>query len=171
MIARRRLLHVLSTAPLLACSSSAAEAPNDAATDAAPSGETGADASPVDSSPVDASTEAATCPGIYYGSVEDFRGSTWRFVGVGDDRVIVARDDSGLYAYSATCTHEKCFVELQDAFGNTRCPCHGATFDGDGLVTAGPATSPLPHYRVNVCGRRVYVDRADPVPTHTRTVP
>lgn len=158
MIARRRLLHVLSTAPLLACSSA-----QDQTADA---GETGADASPVD-----ASAETAACAGVYYGSVEDFPGSTWRIVGVGDDRVIVSRDDSGLYAYSAICTHAECVLELQDAFGAARCPCHAATFDGNGLVTSGPAPIPLQHYAVVICGRRVYVDRATLVPPHTRTVP
>jgi Rieske Fe-S protein len=166
MIARRRLLHVLSAAPLVACSSAGTDAKTDAATDASDTGESGADASPLD-----ASSEAPACPGIYYGSVEDFPGSTWRLAGVGDDRVIIARDDSGLYAYGALCTHESCFVELQGAFGDARCPCHGATFDGNGLVTAGPATIPLPHYAVRICGRRVYVDRSTIVPAHTRTVP
>ena len=159
MIARRRLLQVLSTAPLVACSSTGADRTGDA-------GETGADASPID-----ASSETATCAGIYYGSVEDFPGSTWRIVGVGDDRVVVSRDDSGLYAYSAICTHAECVLELQDAFGAARGPCHAATFDGNGLVTSGPAAIPLAHYAVVICGRRVYVDRTTIVPPHTRTVP
>ena len=166
-IRRRRLLLVLGATPLLACRDGEGALVVDAGkADARDSGESGAEPSSDD-----ASGDAATCAGVYYGSVEDFPGSSWRLSGVGDDRVIVSRDDSGLFASSAICTHEKCFVELQDGFGRTRCPCHGATYDGNGLVTAGPATAPLPHYRVNVCGRRVYVDRSDVVPAHTRTVP
>ena len=164
MIGRRRVLRVLSAAPAIAMGASGACGQTEHAN---PTAYAEADADASDG----ARDDAPTCPGIYYGSVEDFPGSTWRLVGVGDDRVIVSRDDSGLYAYSATCTHEKCFIELQDAFGQTRCPCHGATFDGNGLVLSGPATVTLDHYAVLVCGRRVFVDRNQTVPPHTRTVP
>jgi nitrite reductase/ring-hydroxylating ferredoxin subunit len=57
--------------------------------------------------------------------------------------VFVVRDAGGLYAVSATCTHEGGTINLM---GNDYvCPRHGAVFDLDGNVVNGPATVPLPH--------------------------
>lgn len=115
--------------------------------------------------------EAPGCRGDYQGSVEDYPNDSWHVVGNGAGRVVVARDDTGLYAYSARCTHGDCDVALVDAFGRTRCPCHGAEFDGNGQVTRGPATVDLPHVAVAVCGRRVFVDVTTAVPATMRVVP
>jgi Rieske Fe-S protein len=55
----------------------------------------------------------------------------------------VVRDASGLYAVSATCTHEGGTINVVGS--DYVCPRHGATFDFDGKVLGGPATLPLPH--------------------------
>ena len=55
----------------------------------------------------------------------------------------VVRDANGLYAVSATCTHEGGTINLMGS--DYVCPRHGAVFDLDGNVVAGPAELPLPH--------------------------
>ncbi len=55
----------------------------------------------------------------------------------------VVRDADGLYAVSATCTHEGGTINLMGS--DYVCPRHGAVFDLDGNVVAGPARLPLPH--------------------------
>lgn len=55
----------------------------------------------------------------------------------------VVRDANGLYAVSATCTHEGGTINVVGS--DYVCPRHGATFDFDGNVLGGPATLPLPH--------------------------
>ena len=55
----------------------------------------------------------------------------------------VVRDAGGLYAVSATCTHEGGTIKLMGS--DYVCPRHGAVFDFDGNVVSGPAPLPLPH--------------------------
>ena len=51
------------------------------------------------------------------------------------------RDEAGLYAISAICSHLGCTVGfLQDHF---ECPCHGSRYNAAGYVLHGPATQPL----------------------------
>ena len=61
---------------------------------------------------------------------------------VPEHRLFVFRDQGGLYAVSAVCTHLGCVVGLQED-GGFFCPCHGSKFSSDGLVTAGPAPRSL----------------------------
>ena len=66
--------------------------------------------------------------------------------------VVVARDSGGVYAMSAICTHQGCFLEDGSKTINTglQCPCHGSAFDGNGMVTNGPAKDALQHYNVTI---------------------
>ncbi|MFQ6092669.1 MAG: ubiquinol-cytochrome c reductase iron-sulfur subunit [bacterium] len=63
-----------------------------------------------------------------------------------EKKLFIIRDKIGLFTMSAVCTHLGCTV-LREGPG-FHCPCHGATFDGDGVVTRGPARRPLPRFRV-----------------------
>lgn len=67
--------------------------------------------------------------------------------------IFVCHDGGGYYALDAGCTHLGCDVGLKTA-GDLKqgflCPCHGATYDADGLMPTSPAPSPLTHYLV--CG-------------------
>jgi cytochrome b6-f complex iron-sulfur subunit len=60
---------------------------------------------------------------------------------VAGGRAFIVRDERGLYALLATCTHLGCLVEHRvEGFA---CPCHGSRFDKSGVVTHGPAARPL----------------------------
>jgi cytochrome b6-f complex iron-sulfur subunit len=51
------------------------------------------------------------------------------------------RDEQGLYAISAVCTHLGCMVNFaNDQF---ECPCHGSRYNAAGYVLKGPAKLPL----------------------------
>ena len=52
-------------------------------------------------------------------------------------------------AISLVCTHLGCTVEPNGEGGFT-CPCHGSRFSRVGLVTQGPAASPLRRLQVGV---------------------
>ncbi len=59
------------------------------------------------------------------------------------------------YALSPVCSHRGCTVEWQSAKNKFICPCHKAEFDGDGKVTKGPATKPLPKLKITVSNDQV----------------
>jgi cytochrome b6-f complex iron-sulfur subunit len=65
-----------------------------------------------------------------------------------DSPVFIGRDESGLFALSAVCTHLGCTV-AQSGTG-LACPCHGSRFMADGTNLAGPAARPLPHLALNL---------------------
>lgn len=100
-----------------------------------------------------------------------------------DNAVIVARDQHGLYALSAVCTHSCCMVTVCNAScargvltnpGSCAaspvgalssgtafiCACHGSEFAADGSVVTGPAATPLPSLALTVDGADVIVDLA-----------
>ena len=62
-------------------------------------------------------------------------------------KVIVFRDQEGLYAMSLICTHLGCTVSKQ--VGQFDCPCHGSKFDAMGRVKAGPAPKPLSWLKIS----------------------
>jgi len=66
--------------------------------------------------------------------------SRWR-VAAHYGRAYLGRDERGLFAVVATCTHLGCLVK--HAGGGFECPCHGSRFDEGGGVTQGPAVRPL----------------------------
>jgi Rieske Fe-S protein len=68
---------------------------------------------------------------------EDFRDSHGFFV---------VRSGDHLFALSAICTHKHCKLDAED--GGFRCPCHGALFTREGVVTRAPATKDLPRLAV-----------------------
>lgn len=86
---------------------------------------------------------------------------------VEDGPFIVARDEEGLYAMSALCTHMRCTLTVEaDRFP---CHCHGSVFDLNGQVVEGPARNPLPHYRVTLGDDGISVDTSAEVEASVRT--
>ncbi|ASC70890.1 hypothetical protein XM38_018380 [Halomicronema hongdechloris C2206] len=70
------------------------------------------------------------------------------YFGAGDQLFALAADSDT--ALSLTCTHQGCSVQQQGATLDTgfTCPCHGATYNGQGQVLQGPARENLGRYRV-----------------------
>ena len=67
---------------------------------------------------------------------------------------ILFRTKTGVFAYSATCTHQGCTVAYQISNKSLYCPCHGAEFDPfeNGGVITGPARDALPTVKVKITG-------------------
>lgn len=59
-------------------------------------------------------------------------------------QLYVYRDNEGIRALSAVCTHLGCIVvKSGDGF---LCPCHGSCYNGKGEVVSGAASRDLPWY-------------------------
>jgi cytochrome b6-f complex iron-sulfur subunit len=67
---------------------------------------------------------------------------------VPDSRVWVKKDDQGINALLATCTHLGCEVTYLPEKKEWHCPCHGSIYDTEGRPTSGPALKPLPRVAV-----------------------
>ena len=80
-------------------------------------------------------------------------GQTMQFKSSDGSPAILFRTKSGVYAYSAVCTHQGCTVAY-DSLGHTmRCPCHGAVFDStSGKAISGPTQQPLGKISVAIRG-------------------
>jgi Rieske Fe-S protein len=64
------------------------------------------------------------------------------------DQLFVVRDAQGIYALTDVCTHQFCPVAYRSGSRTFYCSCHGSTYDANGDVTVGPASTPLVHYAV-----------------------
>jgi Rieske Fe-S protein len=84
-----------------------------------------------------------------------------------EKKVIVRRDEGGLYAISLICTHLGCIVSKHAE--RFECPCHGSKFDINGKVTAGPAPKALEWLKVaQLPDGKLVVDTMKKVPIGTR---
>jgi len=81
-------------------------------------------------------------------------GATKNFVLKNGAPAILFRTKTGVFAYSAICTHQGCTVNYTPSSKTLLCPCHASEFDPfkTGNVIAGPATSKLPSVKVAVNG-------------------
>ncbi|HEY9734778.1 MAG TPA: FAD-dependent oxidoreductase [Trichocoleus sp.] len=70
------------------------------------------------------------------------------YFGAGDQVFAIA--PSSTKALSLTCTHQGCSVQrtVSSADSGFACPCHGAAYDAEGTVLAGPARDNLARYKV-----------------------
>jgi cytochrome b6-f complex iron-sulfur subunit len=84
-----------------------------------------------------------------------------------DGRAFIGRDEHGLYAISAICTHLGC--QVKQARQGFECPCHGSQFDNAGRVTQGPASQPLARAALSVDSEgRVVIDLRQRVDSDAR---
>jgi len=82
----------------------------------------------------------------------------------------VLRDEAGLYALSAVCTHLGCTVgETEKTF---ECPCHGSRFNLKGAALQGPAENPLEYLELSLSEEnQVVLDSSIKVPASQRLNP
>jgi Rieske Fe-S protein len=157
-VTRRAVFATLAAAALTACSSTTI------VTASKDSGAAADDAGADDAGVVDPGCPAAANSA---GAVTTYPQGKWKSVG----DYIIGHDANGLFAFSTSCTHQGCLISAPSSTGATSCPCHGARFDGNGAVTAGPARTPLPHFALTVCNGEVFVDVNTTVSAATRTPP
>ena len=66
-----------------------------------------------------------------------------------DQRVWIIREEKGMYALWAKCTHLGCTPRWLTAENKFKCPCHGSGFYKSGINFEGPAPRPLERVRVS----------------------
>lgn len=65
-------------------------------------------------------------------------------------RTWIIREEDGIYAISAICTHLGCTPRWLGAENKFKCPCHGSGFFRDGLNFEGPAPRPLDRFQLTI---------------------
>jgi cytochrome b6-f complex iron-sulfur subunit len=65
-------------------------------------------------------------------------------------RVWVVRNEEGMYALSAICTHLGCTPNWLSAENKFKCPCHGSGFYMSGINFEGPAPRPLERVKISL---------------------
>lgn len=104
---------------------------------------------------------------LLLGTPADFKMGTTTWLD--EHELFVVRSVDGFGAFSSRCTHLGCTVR-RTAEGFV-CPCHGATYDSNGEVTAGPARDPLPWVAVRLGpDGRLWADRDTAVDPGTLTL-
>ena len=100
------------------------------------------------------------------GPAADFVSGTLTWIR--DREIFVVHDGDGFGAFSSRCTHLGCTVKRSST--GFYCPCHGASYDGQGRVTSGPARRNLPWYATWVgADGMVWVDTEHVVECGTRS--
>lgn len=77
------------------------------------------------------------------GKPSDYTANTVSEKWLKDFRTWVVRDDHGIYAIWARCTHLGCTPRWFSNEHRFRCPCHGSNYNIKGEVIAGPAPRPM----------------------------
>lgn len=65
-----------------------------------------------------------------------------------DQRTWIVREEEGLYAVFALCTHLGCTPLWLKAESKYKCPCHGSGFTMQGINFEGPAPRPLERLKI-----------------------
>ncbi len=81
-------------------------------------------------------------------------------VQINGKRLFVANVNGSFYACSSRCTHVGGPLEEGRLEGKLlTCPWHGSRFDvTDGKVVQGPASIPIPTYKVEIKGTEIHID-------------
>ena len=81
-------------------------------------------------------------------------GATKNFALTNGAPAVLFRTKTGVFAYSAICTHQGCTVTFNAVSKTLKCPCHGSEFDPFNAAKAvvGPATVILPSVKVAIDG-------------------
>jgi len=65
-------------------------------------------------------------------------------------RVWIIREEQGIYAIFAKCTHLGCTPRWLAAEDKFKCPCHGSGYYKSGMNFEGPAPRPMDRFKVEV---------------------
>jgi cytochrome b6-f complex iron-sulfur subunit len=68
---------------------------------------------------------------------------------VAQAKLFIERQGARVRCISAVCTHLGCLVTWDEIAQRYRCPCHGSGFLPDGTNPTGPASKPLPFFRLS----------------------
>ena len=80
------------------------------------------------------------------------------------------RDEAGLYALSAVCSHLSCTISKTDT--GFECPCHGSRFNLKGTALQGPAAKQLEYLELSLSEENLVVlDSSIKVPASQRLDP
>ena len=81
-------------------------------------------------------------------------GASRNFVASNGAPSILFRTKTGVFAYSAICTHQGCTVAYSASSKTMKCPCHQSEFDPykSAQVVNGPAVNPLGKVKVAISG-------------------
>lgn len=83
-------------------------------------------------------------------------------------RVWIVRNEKGLYAILAICTHLGCTPRWLKAEDKYKCPCHGSGYYRDGVNFEGPAPRPLDHLKIALAeDGQIVIDRSKKYPDPT----
>jgi cytochrome b6-f complex iron-sulfur subunit len=78
-----------------------------------------------------------------------------------DQRVWIIREEKGMYALFAKCTHLGCTPRWLTAENKFKCPCHGSGFYKSGINFEGPAPRPLERLRITKADDgQILIDKA-----------
>jgi cytochrome b6-f complex iron-sulfur subunit len=78
-----------------------------------------------------------------------------------DQRVWIIREEKGMYALWAKCTHLGCTPRWLTAENKFKCPCHGSGFYKSGINFEGPAPRPLERLRITKAeDGQIVIDKA-----------
>jgi len=109
-------------------------------------------------------------PGVLYEPPTTFKGDKPESYQEGspslipEEKVFIDRDEKGIYAMSAICTHLGCRVLWMEIQNGYHCPCHGAQFNREGTNIEGPAPRPLPRLGISKDrDGKILVDKAEEV--------
>ncbi len=94
---------------------------------------------------------------ILLGRVDDFKGSSAKFVDVAGKQVALLETDQGFSAFSRKCTDLGCLISWDDSKDQFICPCHQGVFDRNGKNIAGPPPRPLDRFEVVKKGENIYI--------------
>ena len=98
---------------------------------------------------------------VLAGKVSELTKDGWKIFPFGAEPGILVQAGPGEYrAFSATCTHLECTVQMDKASDRIWCACHNGFYDLEGRNVAGPPPRPLTRYTVRVDGDEIYVSRA-----------
>jgi cytochrome b6-f complex iron-sulfur subunit len=78
-----------------------------------------------------------------------------------DQRVWIIREEKGMYALFAKCTHLGCTPRWLTVENKFKCPCHGSGFYKSGINFEGPAPRPLERLRITKAeDGQIMIDKA-----------